>query len=289
MDNTILCVKWGDKYGREYVEKLKEQCEDNCSVPFNFYCLTDKPTESYDILLPTDWDEYEGKHSRYRNKQAPSNMWAYRKLYMFKLDEVGPGGGAWNRADVEWKKIQGNKFLYLDLDVIIHQDLKFFFDDLHMDRPYIVRGWWNDLNECHKNYAAMKSTPINSSVVRWNRGQLVEVYDHIRRNLDVLFFTYPTIDNYLNHFWYHMWDEDLPQDELLKRQFFRPFERGLIYSYYKGSGIFADRTASLGQCLDEHEPWPEDMEPKKIRLDHKICLFNNSAETNDIEELKSLW
>jgi len=52
MDNTILCVKWGDKYGREYVEKLKEQCEKNCSVPFNFYCLTDKPTEPYDLFLP---------------------------------------------------------------------------------------------------------------------------------------------------------------------------------------------------------------------------------------------
>ena len=42
MNNTILCVKWGDKYGNEYVEKLKEQVEKNCSVPFNFYCLTDK-------------------------------------------------------------------------------------------------------------------------------------------------------------------------------------------------------------------------------------------------------
>ena len=54
MSNTILCVKWGDKYGREYVEKLKEQCEIYCSVPFNFYCLTDNPSEDYDIQLPTD-------------------------------------------------------------------------------------------------------------------------------------------------------------------------------------------------------------------------------------------
>ncbi len=52
MKNTILCVKWGDKYSREYVEKLKQQCEDNCSVPFNFYCLTDKKEKDYDILLP---------------------------------------------------------------------------------------------------------------------------------------------------------------------------------------------------------------------------------------------
>ena len=28
MNNIILCVKWGDKYGREYVEKLKQQCEE---------------------------------------------------------------------------------------------------------------------------------------------------------------------------------------------------------------------------------------------------------------------
>ena len=39
--NTILCVKWGDKYDDTYVEKLKEQCEKNCAVPFNFYCIVD--------------------------------------------------------------------------------------------------------------------------------------------------------------------------------------------------------------------------------------------------------
>jgi len=269
IENTILCVKWGDKYGREYVEKLKQQCEENCSVPFNFYCLTDKKEEPYDILLPTTWDKYEGLHSRYRNVQAPSNMWAYRKLYMFQLDKV-VGGGGWNVSETDFKSIAGDKFLYLDLDVIIHQDLKYFFE-LSMARPWIVRGWWNDTNECRKNYAAMKSTPINSSVIRWNRSQLVRVYDHIRKNLDVLFFTYPTIDNYLNHFWYNMWYEDLPEEELAKKSDFNIFPPGTIYSYYRGN------------------TWPNDVEEKKLRPDHKICLFNNSAETNDVEELKSLW
>ena len=51
IENTILCVKWGDKYSREYVEKLKQQCEDNCSVPFNFYCLTDKKEKDYDVFV----------------------------------------------------------------------------------------------------------------------------------------------------------------------------------------------------------------------------------------------
>ena len=280
IENTILCVKWGDKYGREYVEKLKQQCEDNCSVPFNFYCLTDKKEKDYDILLPSAWDEYEGLHSRFRNKQAPSNMWAYRKLYMFQLDYYTSTGG-WDESERDFKSIQGNNFLYLDLDVIIHQDLTYFFTlDMKQSwtaetkvtavhgKPWIVRGWWNDMNLCRKNYAAMGSTPINSSVIRWNRGQLIEIYKHIAKNLDVLFFTYPTIDNYLNHFWYNMWYEDSGRTD---ESFFNVFPKGDIYSYYTGN-IF-----------------PSDMEQKKLRPDHKICLFNNSADTNDVEELKSLW
>ena len=181
---------------------------------------------------------------------------------MFKIGKRTEGRGGYTQSMIDFKKIEGDKFLYLDLDVIIHQDLKYFFD-LDMERPWIVRGWWNDTNECRKNYAAMKSTPINSSVIRWDREQLNKIYYHIANNLDVLFFTYPTIDNYLNHFWYDMLDDD--------KSFFSVFPQGDVYSYYRGN------------------IWPDDLEEKKIRLDHKICLFNNSAETNDIEELKSLW
>ena len=186
MQNTILCVKWGDKYGNEYVEKLKEQVENNCSVPFNFYCLTDKPTQSYDIQLPTIWDAYEN-----------GKFWAYRKLYMFN-ERVA--------------NIKGDQFLYLDLDVIIQKDLKYFFE-INIERPYIVKGWWNDVEVCKKNYAKFQSPMVNSSVIRWNRAQLQKVYKHINDNLDVIFFTYPTIDNYLNHFWYNMHEETQSDDK----------------------------------------------------------------------------
>ena len=244
MQNTILCVKWGDKYGNEYVEKLKEQIENNCSVPFNFYCLTDKPTQSYDIQLPTIWDAYEN-----------GKFWAYRKLYMFN-ERV---------AD-----IKGDQFLYLDLDVIIQRDLKYFFE-LNMERPYIVKGWWNDIEVCKKNYAKFQSPMVNSSVIRWNRAQLQKVYKHINDNLDVIFFTYPTIDNYLNHFWYNMHEETRSDVDRSDKSFLNVFPKGDIYSWYKGN-IF-----------------PDDMEPKKKRQECKICLFNNSGEDNDVEELKILW
>ena len=128
IENTILCVRWGDKYDQTYVEKLKKQCEDNCSVPFNFYCLTDDPQTEYDLLLPRHWDKYY--------IPSKNTFWAYRKCYMFN-EELFP-------------QMEGVHFLYLDLDVLIHHDLKYFFD-LSWDKPYIVRGWWNDIDNCRKN------------------------------------------------------------------------------------------------------------------------------------------
>ena len=161
-------------------------------------------------------------------------------------------------------QVEGTKYLYLDLDVLIHQDLKCFFDLPMFYKPYIVRGWWNDAKNCRKNFGKMKSTPLNSSVIRWDKGQLEEVWKHIEKNKEVIFFTYPTIDNYFNHFWYNIWDED--------ESYFMVYPKGWIYSWYKGN-IFE-----------------EDMELKKLRPDHKICLFNNSASDNyDANEIKKLW
>ena len=251
IENTIICVSWGDKYDRTYVKKLKEQCEANCSIPFNFYCITDRPKlgSAYDISMPRYWDKHYIAKKHF--------FWAYRKCYMFSM-------GAKDSKYFFSRRIKGEKFLFLDLDLIIHQDLKYFFD-LPMDKPYIVRGWWNDSDTCKKNFAKYKSTPLNSSVIRWNRGQLIPVWQEIYDNPEMIFFTYPSIDNYFNHRWYNTWDED--------SGFFQGFPKGDIYSWYKGN-IF-----------------PDDMELNKTREDHKICLFNNSTQTegeND-DEMKTKW
>jgi hypothetical protein len=244
--NNILCIKWGDKYDDSYVEKLKEQCEANCSVPFKFWCFTDKPTKDWHIPIPTTLDEFYDEDRGF--------FWAYRKCYMFKHQIPGD-----NRYFSD-----NSKFLFLDLDVIIHQDLKYFFD-LPNDKPWIVRGWWNDIHTVKQNYAKHKSTPLNSSVIVWKKGQMMPVWDHVVKHPEVVFFTSPSLDNYLAHHWYDPWKED--------GGFLRGFPQGDIYSWYKGN-IF-----------------PHDMEKKKIREDHKICLFNNSSQTEGVntDEIKELW
>ena len=243
--NTILCVKWGNKYGNDYVLNLKSQCDRYSKTPFNFYCLTDNPINGFDIELPSHWDEYYNPES--------NRFWAYRKCYMFN--------------EKLFSEMKGQQFLYLDLDILIQNDLDYFFD-LRMDRPYIVRGWWNDIENCRRNYGQIKSTPLNSSIIRWNKGQLKSVYKHIDNNRDVVFFTYSTIDNYFNHHWYNVWDE--------KVSYFNSYPKGEIYSWYKGN-IF-----------------PDDLEEKKLRPDYRICLFNNSTKATyedmfEIEELRKLW
>ena len=239
---NIICVSWGDKY-TDYIPKIKKQIENNCTVDYNFDVLTDNE-------LPTHWDDYFIPDKNF--------FWAYRKLYMFNEDL--------------FPQFQGDDFLYLDLDLLIHQDLKYFYE-LDMTKPYIVRGWWNDTGNCRKNFGKIKSTPLNSSMIRWNRNQLLSVYWQVNTYAEYIFFTYSTIDNYFNHNWYDITNE--------AEGFFQGFSKGTVYSWYKGN-IF-----------------PDDMEANKLRYDQVLCLFNNSHSVknnkrgdehmSEIKEIKELW
>ena len=151
---NIICVSWGNKY-TDYIPKLKKQIQNNCSVDYNFHVLDDH-------VLPTHWDKHFIPDKNF--------FWAYRKFYMFNEDL--------------FPFMKGDEFLYLDLDLLIHQDLK-YFQQLDMSKPYIVRGWWNDIKNCRKNFGRITSTPLNSSVIRWNRGQLKPIYVHVEKYKEV--------------------------------------------------------------------------------------------------------
>ena len=38
---TVLCVRFGNKYSREYVERLRNMVARHLTVPYEFVCLTD--------------------------------------------------------------------------------------------------------------------------------------------------------------------------------------------------------------------------------------------------------
>ena len=43
MINYIVCLKWGNKYGPEYVNTLEQMVRRYCTLPFEFVCFTENP------------------------------------------------------------------------------------------------------------------------------------------------------------------------------------------------------------------------------------------------------
>ena len=86
----VYCVNVGDKYGREYVYKLKEAVKRHLSLRHRIYCITDK-THLYEFAI--------------------------------KADDLP---GYWNKLSIFKHK---GKCLYFDLDVIIHGNINNLVSD----------------------------------------------------------------------------------------------------------------------------------------------------------------
>ncbi len=99
----VLCMKWGTKYGPEYVNRLYGMVSRHLRGPFRFVCLTDNSmgvNPEVDCLpLP-------------RMELAPGADRGWPKLSTFKAGLHGLKGTA----------------LFLDLDVVIVGDITPFFE-----------------------------------------------------------------------------------------------------------------------------------------------------------------
>lgn len=92
MERNIVCVKWGDKYSANHVNRLERMVQKNTSVPFSFYCMTEDPTGVNCKTIPLD-----------ASLNLHSWWW---KISLFK-DNTFPG-------DLNF---------YLDLDVVIQNNI----------------------------------------------------------------------------------------------------------------------------------------------------------------------
>lgn len=140
---NILCVRFGNKYGIEYVERLRNMVARHITVPYKFLCLTDS-----NIVL-------QGVHNiTQRNAGYPKGWW--HKVHMFDPDLPIAG-----------------RILYFDLDVVIHNNI----DKLtyYMNRDFVgIRDFNRKFHPSWKN--------LNSSVLAWNHGTLADIYTKFREN-----------------------------------------------------------------------------------------------------------
>ena len=120
---NVICLKWGNKYSADYVNRLLNMVKYNISSPFNFYCLTDDKKNLADGVIAVDLPD------------IPLEGWWF-KLYLFK-------DGLLSLKD-------GSKILFLDLDIIITGNIDPLFT---YDQETLCIS--SDINESRYNSSVM--------------------------------------------------------------------------------------------------------------------------------------
>jgi len=140
---TVLCVRYGNKYGKEYVEKLRNMVARNLSLPYEFVCLTD------------DQHTLSGVRNIYQPASDYRQLW-WHKVHMFDPD-----------LDIK------GRILYFDLDVVIHSNIDRLITNFNNQFVGI-----KDFNrKFHKGWKY-----LNSSVMSWTHGMESYVYEQFKQN-----------------------------------------------------------------------------------------------------------
>lgn len=246
MVNRIVAMRWGKVYTDEHVNKLFDQINKNCSVPFEFHL--------FDNLDNDRWNMAQKKHFRGLDDpdQRAQGAWGdferddcgglthYRKLLMFAHDlDAYPIQNTTKWVITEWDP--SDRILYLDLDVLVLKDLSYFFD-LDDSKPWIVKSYWFDgmreEGEWQRQFHLRRCPYFNSSVLTWKPGQNRPIYDFIDQHLDEVFFTYGVNDNFMFHL-FGPWAYEEKRREhfnvyppgVITSHQYTPNERGIIHSF----------------------------------------------------------
>lgn len=141
----ILCMKWGTRYGAEYVNRLYSMCvRGMAGQPFEFICFTDDAAGLVKGVDARPLPSFEGVPQHLAVKP-------WRKLCLWKSD-LG-------------KDLTGRNALVLDVDVVITGELKAFFDF----EPVCDFVVW-------RNPTKPNSGVGNTSVFRFKVGSHPEIY-----------------------------------------------------------------------------------------------------------------
>ena len=160
--NNILCMKWGTRYGPEYVNILAAMVRRHLQTPHRFVCFT---------------DDGDGLDSQIEVRPLPE----------MSLPEHLPERG-WRKLTVFNEKLADleGTALFLDLDIVVLSDLQPFFE-----RPgqfLLIHEW------------GFRDPVIgNSSVFRFEIGKHPEVLDYFVNHLDLVRERHRNEQAYLSH------------------------------------------------------------------------------------------
>ncbi|NOT16338.1 MAG: glycosyltransferase [Methylotenera sp.] len=156
---NVICMKWGHKYGPEYVNRLFNMVQRNLRLEHRFVCLTDNST---------------GLDARIETFPIPD----------LPISLSGPERG-WKKLTTFGKSLHdlSGTTLFLDVDIIITGSLDEFFTEV--GDVLIIKEW----NARHGKG--------NSSVYRFTIGAHADVLSNFAQNFEIIRSNYRNEQAYL--------------------------------------------------------------------------------------------
>lgn len=169
MNRHVITLKWGSRYGAEYVNRLAAAVRRNITGPVTIVCFTDD-----DQGIEPDVHVYPIPEI-----DLPSRAFVtgWRKLCLFRTD----------------LPIEG-ECLFLDLDIVITGPLDDFFS-YEPGRIPIIHNWL----ATHKTWFRKRPQVGNSSVFRFMANQCGFVWEQFHNEKEWAFANFQPPQTYLTH------------------------------------------------------------------------------------------
>lgn len=137
---NIVCLKWGDKYGPEYVNRLYAMIKRHTTRPFVFWCFTERPEHIHREIKT---------HALPRSGQLDS--W-WNKLWLFS-EEIPIS--------------QGEPIFYVDLDTLIVNNIDHLLSA--GNQPMVVlKDFLHGI--------AQTAGQVGSGLMSWRHGDYIHVW-----------------------------------------------------------------------------------------------------------------
>lgn len=156
----VVCLKWGDKFNHEHVNRLYRMVCKNLDCDFNFICYTENSNDIDSNIIIHPLPDYD------------LEKWWW-KLTLFEHPAK-------------------NITLFLDLDVVIQNNITHLKNYCVENMLCLIKAYW-------KPYKLEQfDTNLNSSVMIW-KGDYTNIWNKFKKDLDYYMLKYNGIDGYLDH------------------------------------------------------------------------------------------
>ncbi|EGF24479.1 hypothetical protein [Rhodopirellula baltica] len=185
---TVVCTRWLDAFPASYVTVLRNAVAANLNRPHRFVCVTDNVAGLTDGVEGVQMPDLGIPMQRQQKGCWP------------KLSILAPGVLP---AD--------EPTLYLDLDVMVNQNLDGFFDRLEAERGFHALREWNPTLW---NLAPLKMRPdrgVQGSILGFFPGEQAQLFHRFNENQQECFERFPLDQDFLTEnvedvrYWPYEW------------------------------------------------------------------------------------